>query len=72
MSSFENDDGWPMPDVAICIRCEEAPAVDHHGYCGHCHWAVRAEVEKGLYQLSERLRKEARFQEWLAQHPEAA
>jgi hypothetical protein len=33
---------------------------------------VRAEIEEGLYQLRERLRKEVRFQEWLACHPEAA
>lgn len=72
VSSLDNHDGWPEPDRAMCIRCDEAPAVDDNGYCGHCHWAVRAEVEKGLYQLRERLRQEVRFQEWLARHPEAA
>ena len=40
-----------------CIRCNEAPAVDDQGYCGHCHWAVRAEVEEGFYQLREYLRR---------------
>ena len=39
-----------------CIRCNDAPAVNELGYCGHCHWAVRAEVEEGLYQLREYLR----------------
>ena len=72
MFSFHSDHGWPTPDRAMCIRCDEAPVVDDNGYCGHCHWAVRAEVEQGLYRFSERLRKESRFQEWLAEHPEAA
>ena len=47
-----------------CIRCNEAPAVDEQGYCGHCHWAVRAEVEEGFYALREYLRAWARFDEW--------
>lgn len=64
--------GWGNADLAMCIRCDEAPAVDENGYCGHCHWAVRAEIEEGLHQLHERLRKEVGFQEWLARHPEAA
>jgi hypothetical protein len=49
-----------------CIRCSSAPAVDELGYCGHCHWAVRAEVEEGLYQLREYLRSWARFSDWCA------
>ena len=48
-----------MDDVCIC--CGEAQAVD---YCAHCHWAVRAEVEEGLYQLREYLRGWARFSDW--------
>jgi hypothetical protein len=72
MSSALNSYGWGNAGVAICIRCEEAPAVDENGYCGHCHWAVRVEIEEGFYQLLERLRKEVSFQEWLARHPEAA
>src|ERR1700753_3918770 len=47
-----------------CIRCNEAPAVDDQGYCGHCHWAVRAEVEEGFYAMREYLRAWARFDEW--------
>jgi hypothetical protein len=47
-----------------CIRCGEAPAVDELGYCGHCHWAVRAEIEEGFYQLREYLRSWARFSDW--------
>jgi hypothetical protein len=47
-----------------CIRCNESPAVDELGYCGHCHWAVRAEVEEGFYQLREYLRSWARFSDW--------
>ena len=56
----------------MCIRCGEAAASDDFGYCGHCHWIIRSEVEEGLFQLRVRLRNEARFQEWLADHPEAA
>ena len=55
-----------------CIRCGDAPAVDLDGYCGHCHWAVRAEVEEGMYQVREYLRQHARFSRWLDEHPEAA
>jgi hypothetical protein len=72
MPSAPNSYGWGDEDLAMCIRCDEAPIVDENGYCGHCHWAVRAEVEEGLYRLRERLRKEVRFQQWLARHPEAA
>jgi len=72
MPSFPNQHGWPTADKAMCIRCDEAWVVDDDGYCAHCHWVVRAEVERGLYQFGERLRKEASFQQWLAQHPEAA
>ncbi len=49
-----------------CIRCHDAPAVDELGYCGHCHWAVRAEIEEGFYQLREYLRSWAQFSEWCA------
>ncbi|MFL5960712.1 MAG: hypothetical protein ACJ75G_10650 [Gaiellaceae bacterium] len=38
--------------------------MDDQGYCGHCHWAVRAEVEEGFYALREYLRAWARFDEW--------
>jgi hypothetical protein len=72
MSLFSNPNGWRNADAGMCIRCDEAPAVDENGYCGHCHWTVRAEVEEGLYLLRERLRKEVCFQEWLAKHRKAA
>lgn len=48
-----------------CIRCADAPAVDEFGYCGHCHWAVKAECEEGFYRLREYLRGWARFDDWL-------
>jgi hypothetical protein len=51
-----------------CIRCSEAPAVDDQGYCGHCHWAVRAEIEEGLHQLREYLGSWALFTEWCDAH----
>jgi hypothetical protein len=47
-----------------CIRCSDYPAVDELGYCGRCHWAVRAEVEEGLDQLREYLGSWALFTEW--------
>ena len=47
-----------------CIRCCEAPAVDELGYCGHCHWAVCAEIEEGFYQICEYLGSWARFSDW--------
>jgi hypothetical protein len=56
MASAPNSYGWGNADLAMCIRCDEAPGVD----------------EEGLHQLRERLRKEVSFQEWLARHPEAA
>ena len=59
-------------DAGDCIRCREAPAVDGEGYCGHCHWAVRSEIEEGFYLLREYLRKWARFADWCAEHEVAA
>ena len=56
-------DGWEE-----CIRCNEAPAVDENGYCGQCHWAVRGEVEEGLYEFREYLRAHAQFDQWLEAH----
>jgi hypothetical protein len=65
---------WSMPSnerpaqpAAECIRCWEAPCVDEFGYCGHCHWAVRAEIEEGFYALREYLRRWALFMEWCAE-----
>jgi hypothetical protein len=55
-----------------CIRCGDAPAVDELGYCGHCHWAVRAEVEKGFTEIGEYLRGWAGFSDWCAAHGLAA
>lgn len=72
MPSAPNAFGRGDADHAMCVRCGEAPGVDADGYCGHCHWVVRAEIEEGFHQLRERLRKEVGFQEWLARHPEAA
>ena len=64
MPSFQNQHGWPTSDRAMCIRCDEAPVVDDDGYCGHCHWAVRAEIEEGYYALREYLRAWARYADW--------
>jgi hypothetical protein len=59
-------------DDRNCIRCGAAPAVDAEGYCGHCHWAVRAEIETGFVGLREYLAKWARFDEWRSAHDIAA
>lgn len=48
-----------------CIRCGQAPSVDEDGYCGHCHWAVRAEIEEGMYALKQYLARQAEFAEFL-------
>jgi hypothetical protein len=58
---------WPMPE---CIRCGEAPRVDEYGYCGHCYWAVRGELEAGLCELREYLGAWALFGEWCARRGE--
>jgi hypothetical protein len=47
-----------------CILCGLAPAVDELGYCGHCYWAVRAEIEDGFIELREYLASWARFTDW--------
>ncbi len=54
-----------MP-VEDCIRCGEAPGVDEQGYCGHCHWAVKVEIQEGIYQLRDYLAGWARFADWCA------
>ena len=43
-----------MP-VEDCIRCGAAPGVDEQGYCGHCHWAVKVEIQEGFHQLRDYL-----------------
>lgn len=52
--------------MVACIRCGEAPAVDEDGYCGHCHWTVRAEVAQGFADLAVYLAAWARFAAWCA------
>jgi hypothetical protein len=54
--------------VASCIRCDDAPQVDAEGFCGHCHWAVRFEVENGLVAIGEYLRRWARYADWCVDH----
>jgi len=50
--------------VEECIRCGGAPAVDGAGYCGSCHWAVRAELEEGCSRMYAYLRGWATFSDW--------
>lgn len=51
-----------MADEA-CIRCQQAPAVTNN-LCGHCHWAVKAEIEDGLVKFRAYLQAWADFNEW--------
>jgi hypothetical protein len=60
---YQPDARMPAGD---CLRCGEAPRVDEQGYCGHCHWAVKAEIEEGFYHLREYLARWARFADWSA------
>jgi hypothetical protein len=53
-----------MSDYSECIRCGEAPEIDGDGFCGHCHWAVRAEIEEGFYLLRGYLQAWQRFRDW--------
>ena len=55
-----------ISEEETCIRCDELPAVDLEGYCGHCHWAIRAEVEEGMFAIRQYLAGWARFREWEA------
>jgi hypothetical protein len=57
-----------MSATDICIRCGESPAVDLSGYCGHCHWAVRAEVEEGMAEMRDYLLAWSRFGQWCDEH----
>jgi hypothetical protein len=52
-----------------CICCNELPAADDLGYCGHCYWAVRAEIEEGFSDLRAYLENWARFADWCARRP---
>jgi hypothetical protein len=57
-----------LPEFEDCIYCGEALAVDSLGYCGHCHWLVRAECEQGFHQLRKFLRNYALFSQWCAEN----
>jgi hypothetical protein len=51
-----------------CIRCGDNPGIDELGYCVHCHWAVKFEVEEGFRRLRRYLARWARFADWCATH----
>jgi hypothetical protein len=46
-----------------CIRCGEMPGVDEDGYCGHCHWDVRTEIEHGMHELRHYLARWSDFRD---------
>ncbi|HEY7206624.1 MAG TPA: hypothetical protein VH416_00175 [Gaiellaceae bacterium] len=53
-----------MSDPTTCISCGEAAAVDLSGYCGHCHWEVRAEIAEGMVELRAYLLAWSRYSDW--------
>lgn len=55
------------PENVTCVCCGELPAVND-GCCSVCMWAVRAEVEDGLFQLGAYLARHAAFDAWLVAH----
>lgn len=45
---------------ALCLRCTETfVATGGDGLCKHCKWALPYEIEKGLREIEEFLKKEA-------------
>lgn len=48
----------------MCIRCGEHESLQDRPYCVRCTFAVRAEVEEGLRELSAYLRAWAAFAAW--------
>lgn len=53
----------------FCIRCDDkAPAADKLGYCGLCHWAAKAEVVDGSFDLKDFLENHAKFLDWCAEN----
>ena len=38
-----------MPGLCQC--CGDCPAIDEYGCCGHCHWEIQVEIERGLDEL---------------------
>jgi hypothetical protein len=55
------------PERESCVRCGEVPAVKD-GLCGHCTWALAAEIETGFRQLRAYLQHWAEFRVWEREH----
>ncbi len=54
-----------MAEPYLCARCGVPATTDEERLlCGHCFWAVKAEVERELTQLVEYLRGWDRFRDW--------
>jgi hypothetical protein len=51
-----------------CLLCEDALAVADSGYCKHCQWILRAEIEEGWRRLRRYLRSWASFRDWELAH----
>ncbi len=57
--------------MSSCIYPDcDCNAVDEWGLCGHHHWAVRSEIERGLSEVRLYLRNWWVFRVWEEQHPE--
>jgi hypothetical protein len=52
----------------MCLWCRESEAISARGYCVHCSFVVRAEVENGLRRLGEYLAAWMAFERWCAEH----
>jgi hypothetical protein len=55
-------------EADVCVRCGGIAVTDEVGYCGHCHWAVRAEIAEGFSALRRYLACWAQFRAWEAGH----
>jgi hypothetical protein len=58
----------PVSEAPVCLRCAESPATTPDGMCGHCHWAIKAEVENGIVQIAEYVSKQDEFARWLREN----
>lgn len=51
-------------EPALCVGCDTGVAENEQGYCGRCHWRLKAEVEEGLRAFGSYLGNWAAFRDW--------
>ena len=49
----------------VCVRCHEAEAPEHGGYCSTCAALSKIEVSDGYHRIQRYLANWAAFDEWL-------